>query len=76
MHIFNSKPKARAYSYNKMDQTKTNIRVDENYIFVGDELCIDIEEFAEKNGFFWFQKKRPKGYLTIKINKLDIQWNI
>jgi hypothetical protein len=65
-YIFNVEPKKRAYFYNTITKIKINIKKSDKFIFIGDNLNIEIEKFIKnkKNDTFLVSKT-----ITNKIYK-------
>jgi len=66
---FSSKPMLNFHFYNTLTKIKTRIKNSEKYLFVSDDLKIEIETIKNKNGFYYVEKNERKLESKFNSNK-------
>lgn len=66
---FSSKPILNFHFYNSITKIKTRIKNSEKYLFVSDELKIQMEVIKYKKGFYYVEKNESKLESKFNSNK-------
>ena len=66
---FSSKPMLNFHFYNTITKIKTRIKSSDKYLFINDDLKVEIETIKNKNGFYYVEKNKTKLESKFNSNK-------